>query len=88
MGAYARTLLYADAGERAPEMPAPAPEPLSPQEQRVLQLLAAGHSNAEMAQALVISINTVKTHIKSIYRKLNVTNRIEAYTVAHRQQLI
>ncbi len=88
LGAYARTLLYADAGERAPEMPAPAPEPLSPQEQRVLQLLAAGHSNAEMAQALVISINTVKTHIKSIYRKLNVTNRIEAYTVAHRQQLI
>jgi len=92
LSGYARSLLHADLNGRAELRSAlvasPAHAPLSPQEQRVLQLLAAGHSNPEMAQALVVSINTVKTHIKSIYRKLNVTNRIEAYTAARRQQLI
>jgi LuxR family maltose regulon positive regulatory protein len=62
--------------------------PLSPQEQRVLHLLAAGHSNPAMAQALVVSINTIKTHVKSIYRKLNVTNRVEACTAAQNLQLL
>jgi len=36
-------------------------EPLSPQEQRVLRLLAAGRSNPEIAQELIVSVNTVKT---------------------------
>jgi LuxR family maltose regulon positive regulatory protein len=62
--------------------------PLSPQEQRVLQLLAAGHSNPDMAQTLVVSINTIKTHVKSIYRKLNVTNRVEACMTARNLQLL
>ena len=47
-------------------------EPLSPQEQRVFRLLAAGSTNPEIAQVLVVSINTVKTQVQSIYRKLNV----------------
>jgi LuxR family maltose regulon positive regulatory protein len=53
-------------------------EPLSPQEQRVLQLLAAGLSNPEIAQELIVSVNTVKTQVQSIYRKLNVTSRSQA----------
>ncbi|QBD75734.1 hypothetical protein EPA93_06820 [Ktedonosporobacter rubrisoli] len=63
-------------------------EPLSSQEQRVLRLLAAGRSNPEIAKELVVSINTVKTQVQSIYRKLNVKNRWEARATAQRLQLL
>jgi LuxR family maltose regulon positive regulatory protein len=53
-------------------------EPLSPQEQRVLRLLVAGQTYAEMAEVLVVSPNTIKTQISSIYRKLGVSRRAEA----------
>jgi LuxR family maltose regulon positive regulatory protein len=56
--------------------------PLTPQEQRVLRLLAAGHSNQEIARTLVVSLNTVKTHIKQLYSKLQVNNRIQASVLA------
>ena len=61
---------------------------LSPQEQRVLRLLAAGLSNPEIAQELVVSINTIKTQVKSIYRKLNVNSREEAGDLAYRLNLL
>lgn len=51
---------------------------LSPQEQRVLRLLLAGYSNPEIAETLVVSVNTVKTQVRSIYRKLGVKSRKEA----------
>ena len=63
-------------------------EPLSPQEQRVLRLLTAGRSNPEIAQELVVSVNTVKTQVQSIYRKLNVKSRWEARDAARRLKLI
>ena len=47
-------------------------EPLSPQERRVLRLLTVGLSKAEIAKELFVSINTIKTQVQSIYRKLNV----------------
>ena len=53
-------------------------EPLSRQEQRVLRLLVAGQTYAEMAEMLVVSPNTIKTQISSIYRKLGVSRRAEA----------
>jgi len=62
-------------------------EPLSAQEQRVLTLLVAGRSNPEIAETLIVSVNTVKGHVKNLYRKLNVTNRIEAAEAARRFQL-
>jgi ATP/maltotriose-dependent transcriptional regulator MalT len=62
-------------------------EPLSPQELRVLRLLVAGRSNPEIASALVVSVNTVKTHVQSMYRKLGVTNRVEASAVARNLHL-
>ena len=93
--AYVDTLLLAFAQERhrpAATRPAaeawPLVEPLSPQEQRVLRLLASGLSNPEIAEELVISINTVKTHVKSIYGKLNVTSREEAGEAARQLNLL
>jgi LuxR family maltose regulon positive regulatory protein len=63
-------------------------EPLSPQEIRVLKLLAAGLSNGDIASELVVSINTVKTHVKSIYRKLNIRSRQEARVVVKELRLL
>ena len=63
-------------------------EPLSEQELRVLRLLVVGRSNPEIADALIISLNTVKTHVQSLYRKLDVHNRVEAGEVARRLSLL
>jgi LuxR family maltose regulon positive regulatory protein len=60
-------------------------EPLSAQEKRVLRLLVAGQTYAEMAKILIVSPNTIKTQISSIYRKLDVGRRAEA--IARAQQL-
>ncbi len=62
-------------------------EPLSRQEQRVLRLLVAELSYPEIARELVVSINTVKTQVKSIYRKLNVHSRREAQAVVQQRHL-
>ena len=61
---------------------------LSQQELRVLRLLAAGLSNADIARELVVSSNTIKSHIKSIYRKLGITSRAEARDVARDLKLL
>jgi ATP/maltotriose-dependent transcriptional regulator MalT len=53
-------------------------EALSERELRVLRLIAAGRSNQEIAGALLVSVNTVKTHIKRIYAKLQVNSRVGA----------
>ncbi|HET8854219.1 MAG TPA: LuxR C-terminal-related transcriptional regulator, partial [Ktedonobacteraceae bacterium] len=63
-------------------------EPLSPQELKVLQRLCAGQTYAEIAEALVVSINTIKTQVSSIYRKLGVSRRAEAIEVTTRLQLL
>ena len=63
-------------------------EPLTVQEQRVLRLFLAGLSKPEIAQELVVSINTIKTHLRHIYQKLNVTSRAEAREIAHRLHLL
>jgi LuxR family maltose regulon positive regulatory protein len=72
-----------------PTSSAPAPmEPLTPQEQRVLRLLAEGLSNQEIAQALIVSLNTVKTHVKNLYSKLHVNSRTQASALARDLQLL
>jgi LuxR family maltose regulon positive regulatory protein len=68
-------------------MPMPV-EALTPQEQRVLRLLAAGRSNQEIAQALTVSLNTVKTHVKNLYSKLQVNSRLQASALARDLQLL
>ena len=51
---------------------------LTAQEQNVLELMLADNSNKDIAASLFVSVSTVKTHINSIYKKLNVTSRDEA----------
>jgi DNA-binding NarL/FixJ family response regulator len=61
---------------------------LSPREIDVLQRMAVGKSNKEIGAELFISEGTVKTHIKSIFSKLDVVSRTEAVAVATRRGLI
>ncbi len=63
-------------------------EPLSPQERRVFRLLITGRTYAEIAQELIVSLNTVKTQVSSIYRKLGVSRRAQASAVARQLQLL
>lgn len=53
----------------------PSPEPLGPREREVLELLATGAMYKQVAKKLDISMNTVLTHIRRIYRKLHVNSR-------------
>jgi DNA-binding NarL/FixJ family response regulator len=50
---------------------------LTKREQKVLELIADGYSNDRIAETMYISKNTVKSHIKNIYMKLDVKNRIQ-----------
>jgi DNA-binding NarL/FixJ family response regulator len=53
-------------------------EVLSPRRREVLRLVAEGRSNAEIATQLYISVNTVKFHLRAIFRELGIRNRVEA----------
>lgn len=61
---------------------------VSPREHEVLQLVARGFTNREIADALFISENTVKTHLRSIMEKLHLANRSQAAAYAARRGLV
>lgn len=63
-------------------------ESLTVREHEVLELMASGLSNPEIATALVIAVTTVKTHVKNIFEKLQVTNRIQAIARAKESRLL
>ena len=63
-------------------------EPLSERERIVLRYLTSALSNVEIATELYVSVNTVKTHIKSIYRKLDTTGRRDAVRRARELHLL
>jgi len=86
---YVETLLAAFGDGLALPTPVPEalPEPLTPREQEVLELLAAGLTNREIGEALVISPETVKKHTSNIYGKLGASNRTEAVARARKLDL-
>ncbi len=94
LAAYARSLLHAFAQEQviaaalSSEKVSRPFEPLTQQEQRVLRLLVTGRSNGEIARTLGVSVNTAKTHVKNLYNKLNVNNRVQASALADQLHLL
>lgn len=64
----------------------PITSPLTGREWEVVDLLTAGKSTEEMAEALVISTETVRSHVKSILKKLKVSSRAEAVVIAERMR--
>jgi len=66
----------------------PMASPLSEREYEVLNLLSRGFSNADCAEILTVSPNTIGTHVKNIYRKLEVNSRAEALFEASSQGLL
>jgi LuxR family maltose regulon positive regulatory protein len=87
---YVETLLEAFGAEVS--LPEPfggaLPEPLTDREQEVLELMAAGLTNREIAEQLVISPGTVKKHTGNIYGKLDVGSRTEAAARARELDLL
>jgi DNA-binding NarL/FixJ family response regulator len=75
--------------ELPPEtMDRPAPEALSPRELEVLKLIVDGMSNQEIADKLIISLATAKTHVRNILNKLAVDDRTQAAVHAMRRRLV
>ena len=72
----------------ASDLQSSLPEPLSERELEVLRLMAAGLSNRDIADKDVVSINTVKTQVKSIYGKLGAHNRDDAILAARELGLL
>lgn len=71
-----------------PTQPSVGKEQLTPRELDVLRCLAHGMTNREIAEKLVISETTVKTHISSILSKLHLTDRTQAALYAVREKLL
>jgi LuxR family maltose regulon positive regulatory protein len=85
--AYVRRLIVASAAISTPAAQ-PLLDPLSQREVEVLRLLGGDLSGPDIARQLSVSLNTVRTHTKSIYTKLGVTSRREAVRQARDLNLI
>lgn len=72
-------------GPRQGEAASPGCERLSEREREILQLVATGYTSAEIGGRLAVSMQTVNTHIKNIYRKLHVRTRAQAVNLASRR---
>jgi NarL family two-component system response regulator LiaR len=73
---------------RPPQSPQGLGQDLSKREREVLELLAEGLSNAEIAERLFVSIAAVKYHVSNILSKLGATNRTEAVSLAMQHNLL
>ncbi len=83
--------LLSQAPATAPEGPAATTDPagtLSAREVELLEQIVQGDTESEIAKRLCISPHTVRTHVKNIYRKLQVNSRAAAVRVAYEQQLL
>jgi PAS domain S-box-containing protein len=69
--------------------PAPHPHPhLTPRQNQVLHLLAHGRSTSQIAEELHLSVDTVRNHVRRMFRALDVHSRVEALAVAHREGIL
>lgn len=80
--------LVREALKQPPSAESPAPEPLTDREQDVLRLIAEGLTNKEIADRLVLSLNTVKTHRLRLYQKLHLHTRAELVAFARRKGIL
>ena len=85
---YIQTILAAFGEVGKSPIPQPLIEPLSERELEVLRLMAQGLSNAEIAQRLIVTVGTVKTHVHSILEKMGATNRSQAVARARELHLL
>lgn len=83
----ARLVTAAGGRARDPTPSRPLPDGLSLREAEVLSLIAAGRTNAQIAQALVVSASTVKTHINNLFAKAGIKDRANAVQYAYRHGL-
>jgi DNA-binding NarL/FixJ family response regulator len=82
LGASVTTRLLERFGQ-APAATAPSLDDLTERELDILRLVAEGLTNAEIAERLVVSETTVKTHVSSVLRKLGVRDRVQAVIAAY-----
>jgi LuxR family maltose regulon positive regulatory protein len=73
---------YGSEPQQQPPTSSSAAGPLSPREGGILKLIADGLSNKEIARDLAIAPETVKSHVKNIFIKLNVERRVQAVSRA------
>ena len=87
---YVRRLLEAlgESVKIEPQITSKLIEPLSQRELEVLRLIVDGATNREIADDLVITVNTVKRHVSTIFRKLEVSNRTQAIGRARQLNLL
>lgn len=84
----ARLMAHFSTTPPVPLQHAPGFAELSDREREILALIGAGRSNAEIAAELVISMATVKTHVRHVFAKLDLRDRVQAVVVAREAGLV
>jgi two-component system response regulator NreC len=82
------TYLQAELGAQLVSTDQPQRAPLTPRETEILRLIALGHTNAEIAESLFLSIRTVETHRANIQSKLKLSRRADLVRYALERRLI